>query len=289
MTKRVAIVGLGIIGGALATHLLDDGWQVDGADPDPAMRERARQLGAAVFEDVSALAADHALILTSLPSMDAARSVMTAIGDHAAPGTVVAELSTLSIAHKLALLGMARGPGLTLLDCPISGTGAQAAMRDIAIYASGDDAGLDRAEPALKAVSRVTFRLGAFGQGSRLKLVANLLVALHTLAAAEAMTLAQAVGLDLDTAIAALRAGAGNSRILELRAPMMAACRFEPVTMKLANWEKDLDAITAMAGDADVATPLLAASRPFFTAAARAFPELDTAAVFDILNHATID
>ena len=133
--------------------------------------------------------------------------------------------------------------GHTALDCPISGTGAQAKVKDIVVYASGDAAAIARLEPAFLGFARKVYDLGAYGNGSKMKFVANHLVAIHNVAAAEAMVLGMKAGLDPHRVVEVVGSGAGTSRVFELRAPMMAEGTYLPATMRSTTWVKDLDVI----------------------------------------------
>ena len=108
-----------------------------------------------------------------------------------------------------------------LLDCPISGTGAQAREGDLVVYASGTRAAYRRVSPVLDAFARAHYYVGPFGAGSKMKFVANLLVAIHNVATAEALVLAMKAGLDPGRGREARRRGRRSSRILQLRGPMM--------------------------------------------------------------------
>ena len=282
---RTGIVGLGIIGGAIARLLAKAGHVPLAFDIDPTARERLAREGLAVAPDIATLVRSADVLLLSLPSEDAAFSVVRSIATAADGPRTIVELSTLGVAAKLALAGLAAEHGHILLDCPISGTGAQAAVGDIALYASGDSAEIARLTPMFASFARTVIDLGALGNGSRMKLVANLLVAIHNVAAAEAMLLGQAAGLDGNAVIAAVEAGAGASRIFSLRAPMMARDRFLPATMKLDVWAKDMAAIAAFVAELGADTPLLATTAPLYRAALRAgLGEQDTAAVYTILR-----
>ena len=153
------------------------------------------------------------------------------------------EASTLSLADKLAFKEILEKAGHTALDCPMSGTGAQAAVKDLVVYASGDAAAIARLEPAFLGFARKVFDLGAYGNGSKMKFVANHLVAIHNVAAAEAMVLAMKAGLDPRQTVEVIASGAGTSRVFELRAPMMAANSYLPATMRSTTWKKDLTVI----------------------------------------------
>jgi hypothetical protein len=125
-----------------------------------------------------------------------------------------------------------------MLDCPISGTGAQAAAGDIAIYASGDRRAFNRCQAVLNGFSRSTYYCGEFGVGSKLKFVANLLVTIHNLSTAEAMVVGEKAGLDLDLLYRVIGDGAGSSRMFQVRGPLMVAGRYLPAHMKSKIYQK---------------------------------------------------
>jgi 3-hydroxyisobutyrate dehydrogenase-like beta-hydroxyacid dehydrogenase len=167
----------------------------------------------------------------------------------------------------------------------VSGTGAQARTKDLIIYASGEAAAIRRVRPLLADISRATHDLGAFGNGSRMKYVANLLVAINNVAAAEAMVLGMKAGLDPQVVHDMVTAGAGNSRVFELRAPMMVKGRYDDATMKLSIWQKDMAVIGDFAKQLGCPVPLFAASKPVYSAAlASGLGAQDTAAVCAVLE-----
>jgi L-threonate 2-dehydrogenase len=278
----VGIVGLGIMGGAIARNLLAAGMAVRGYDTDAARFEALKPNGAATTSaGEAARGAD--VILTSLPSINALEATVASLLAAKVPGLVVAELSTLPIEAKEKARTALAGGGITLLDCPLSGTGAQAVTRDLAVYASGERAAYDRAEPVFRGFARVTHYLGAFGNGSKMKFVANLLVAVHNVASAEAMVLGARAGLDPETIVKVIASGAGTSRVFELRAPLMAKSDYAP-TMKIDIWQKDMTIIADFARSLGVPVPTFAASAPIYDAAqAAGFGGEDTAAVAKVL------
>jgi 3-hydroxyisobutyrate dehydrogenase-like beta-hydroxyacid dehydrogenase len=178
-----------------------------------------------------------------------------------------------------------RAAGHILLDCPVSGTGSQAKTGDLVIYASGEKAAIAKVKPAFAAFSRKTFEVGAFGDGSRMKYVANLLVAINNVASAEAMVLGMKAGLDPQTIFEMISNGAGNSRVFELRAPMMVKNRYEEATMKCSVWQKDMDVIGAFARKLKAPTPLFSATLPVYAAALKSgHADDDTASVCAVLE-----
>ena len=172
-----------------------------------------------------------------------------------------------------------------MLDCPISGTGAQAGTKDIVIYASGDRAAIRKLNPLFADFSRAAHDLGVFGNGSRMKYVANLLVAIHNVATAEAMVLGMKAGLPPEQILRLVSSGVGNSRIFELRAPMIARNRYDPATMKLSVWQKDMALIAAFAKAIGSPTPLFGVTAPLYNRAlAAGHGAEDTAVVSTVLE-----
>ena len=180
---------------------------------------------------------------------------------------------------------MLRKAGHVMLDCPVSGTGAQAKVKDLVVYASGGAAEIKRLRPMFAAFTRAVFDLGEFGNGSRMKYVANLLVAIHNVASAEAMVLGIKAGLPPQLIFDLIKTGAGNSRIFELRAPMMVKDRYGDPTMKISVWQKDMDVIGGYARKIRVPTPMFDASSAIYAKALKGgHGAEDTAAVCAVLE-----
>jgi 3-hydroxyisobutyrate dehydrogenase-like beta-hydroxyacid dehydrogenase len=223
--------------------------------------------------------------LLSLPSPAASLATAQAIAGSGVERRIVVEASTLALKDKLAVESVLRAAGHVALDCPISGTGAQAVTKDLVIYASGDAQGIAALAPLFAGYARAVHDVGAYGNGSRMKFVANLLVAIHNVASAEAMVLGVKAGLDPRQIVDLVTAGAGTSRVFELRAPMMAEHRYRPATMKVEIWQKDMSIISQYASELGVPTPLLSATMPIYAAAmANGHAADDTAAVCAVLE-----
>jgi 3-hydroxyisobutyrate dehydrogenase-like beta-hydroxyacid dehydrogenase len=285
MDKRIGVIGLGVMGGAFARHLASAGWEVIGYDIDAGRNREARAAGVEIAhsaEEVAQMARD---VITSLPTSRAVLDAAIAIARATAPARTVAEASTLSLDDKLEVERILREAGHMALDCPMSGTGAQAAVKDIAVYASGDPAAIDRFRPAFGAFARKVWDLGAYGNGSKMKFIANHLVAIHNAAAAEAMVLAMKAGLDADRVVEVIGSGAGTSRMFELRAPMMAANTYLPATARVTIFKKDLTVIGDFASELACPTPLFDLSASLYTAAlAMGRDAEDTAVVCAVLE-----
>ncbi|MEK6243411.1 MAG: NAD(P)-dependent oxidoreductase [Pseudomonadota bacterium] len=283
--SRVGIVGLGIMGSAMAANLLRAGFKVIGYDPVAACRSRHRKAGGMVAESARDVARSAAILITSLPSADALARVSKEISGEKHRRLVVIEASTLPIPVKEAARKRLAAAGVTLLDCPLSGTGAQARTRDLAVYASGPRAAIRRCIPVFKGFARAHYDLGKFGNGSKMKFAANLLVAIHNVSAAEAVVLARRSGLNPALAVKVLGDGAGSSRMLQVRGPMMAKRSYRDATMKVEVWQKDMKIIAEFARKLESPTPLFSATKAIYNAAmAQGYTRRDTASVCAVLE-----
>ena len=288
MDKTVGIIGLGIMGGAIARNLVERGWHVIGFDTDAAKRAELAQARVTISDDAAQVARDAPVIMTSLPSPAAVDDVARKIADSGQTQRIVIELSTLTIADKLRFEAILKKAGHVALDCPLSGTGAQAKVRDLIVYASGDSAAIAKCTNLFSDFAKQSADLGRYGNGSRMKFVANYLVAIHNVAAAEAMILAERAGLDPKMVVDLIGPGAGGSRMFQMRAPMMVARVYEPPTMKVSIWQKDMAVIAEFADEVGCATPLFTLTQPIYAKAmAMGLGDQDTAAVFEVL-HKTI-
>ena len=289
MDKTVGIVGLGIMGGAIARNLVERGWRVLGFDTDAGKGAELAAAGVVIVDGVRQLTRDAPVIMTSLPTPAAVESVANAIAGSGTKPRIVIELSTLTLADKLRFEAILKAAGHIPLDCPLSGTGAQAKMRDLIVYASGDSSAIARSMPLFADFARQSADLGVFGNGSRMKFVANHLVAIHNVATAEAMILAERAGLDPKLVVEMVGPGAGGSRMFQMRAPMMVEGKYEPATMKVSTWKKDMAIIADFAEDVGCETPLFTLTQPIYTQAmAMGLGDQDTAAVFEVLKKTII-
>jgi 3-hydroxyisobutyrate dehydrogenase-like beta-hydroxyacid dehydrogenase len=282
---RVAVIGLGIMGSAMSANLVRGGFAVGGYDPLAPRRAQLKKAGGTPARDISEAVRDAPFVITSLPTSRALLDVAAAIAAAGNAKQLVIETSTLPIAVKEEARKALDASGVTLLDCPLSGTGAQAKTGDLAVYASGPRAAYRRCVPVFDAFARTHFYLGAFGSGSKMKFLANLLVAIHNVSAAEALVLAKKAGIDRSLAVKVLGDGAGSSRMLQVRGPMMARGDYSKATMKVGMWQKDMKIIGEFARALGSPTPLFEATAAIYDAAmAQGFADADTASVCAVLE-----
>jgi 3-hydroxyisobutyrate dehydrogenase-like beta-hydroxyacid dehydrogenase len=273
------------MGSAMAASLLRAGYQVIGYDLVAARRREHLRAGGRVARTVADVGRVADVVICSLPSAAALLVVAAELAGGRRRTRIVVETSTLPIAAKLEARRRLAAAGATLLDCPLSGTGAQARTRDVVVFASGPRAAYRRIIPVLDAFARAHHHVGAFGAGSKMKFVANLLVAIHNVAAAEALVLAMKAGLDPARTLEIVADGAGGSRMLQVRGPSMVKGDYSAPMNRLSLWAKDLSVIGDFARQLNCPTPLFTATVPLYAAAAAmGHQEEDTAAVCAVLE-----
>ena len=270
------------MGSAISGHLARAGFAVYGYDVLVARGRLLKRAGGLPLASCAAVFGKAPVVITSLPGAEALHLVAKAARGS---GKIIIETSTLPIEDKLAARDALRRKRITLLDCPLSGTGAQARTADLVVYGSGDRTAFSKTIAILQAFSRAHYHLGEFGNGSRMKYVANLLVAIHNVSAAEAFVLGMKAGLDAGTILKVIGDGAGASRMFQVRGPQMAAGSYADATMKVEVWQKDMKIIGEFAAALGVPTPLFNASAAIYNAAlAQGFAQQDTASVCAVLE-----
>src|ERR1700722_15711108 len=287
-STRAGVIGLGIMGGAFARHLTAAGVRTSGHDLRSANSDAFRAHGGEPCSSAREVAAVADIVITSLPHSAALEDVLFGDMGLVAAGRadlLVVETSTLSLEDKERVRGRLASSGIGMLEAPIRGTGPQAAAKDFAIFARGDRADFVRARNVLYHFARSVRYVGPFGAGSKMKYIANLLVAIHIVGAAEAIVLGEKAGLDPSLLVEVLADSAATSRMLEVRGPSMATGAYATPMMKVDVFQKDLGIIADFAKQSKCPVPLFSASVPLFTAVAEQGMGLqDTAAVISVLR-----
>lgn len=266
MIETIGVIGLGIMGGAMARNLVKAGFSVVGYDVDATACDRAAKGSIAIASSASEVAARAQTIMTSLAVTKAVYATAEVLAFAGVEKRTIIEASTLQLEDKLAVGEILGKAGHTVLDCPMLGSGPHAENRELIVYASGDSATLKRLDPVFAAIGRKVFDMGAYGNGSRMKLVTNHLVAIYNVAAAEAMVLGMQAGLDPFRIVEVISAGM-SGRVFEFRAPMVANNHYEPPTMKIDVWQKDMAAIGALGQSVGAPLPVFNATRAIYDAA----------------------
>ncbi len=269
MTEVVGVIGLGVMGSAMAANLVAAGHTVVGFDIDPGRRSSAAEAGIRIRDSAGAVGATSEIVIFSLPTPSALADVSSHVAARAREGLLCLETGTFPLAAKTEARDVLAASGIELMDAPLSGTGLQAADGALVVFASGSREGYDRAGPVFRAIGRSSHYLGQFGNGSRMKYIANLLVVVHSLVAAEAHVLGAATGMDPATVQRLAEDSTGSSRMLEIRGPMMVVDDYPPAG-RLDVLLKDAEIIKDFARSAGVPTPLLDAALEVYRQASAA-------------------
>ena len=265
----IGIVGLGLLGSAVAARLRGGGHDVVGHDVVAEKARALEALGGQAAPSAEAVARAAEAVCVVLPSLAAVEDVVLGPRGLAAAGRAgqtIIQMSTISPTLTERLAREVGAKGLAFLDCPISGTSGMVARGDGIIFVGGEQRVFDRWRPVLESVLPRAIYVGRPGQAMTLKLVANLLVALNSAAAAEALLMARRAGLDLELVLDVLTRSAATSRMLEVRGPLMARQEFPP-QMKLDLFMKDLHLIQEAARGVGAPLPLTDVAERLYAAA----------------------
>ena len=290
MKETIGVIGLGIMGGAMAEALLASGHAVAGYDVERKARERLRRAGGQPVASSTVVAERADIVITSLATSAALEDVTERIAAARRPrrsaGLIVIETSTLPIADKERAMKHLARAGVSVLDCPISGTAVRMKEGSWTIFVSGKAASCRRVASVLAVFTRNAPYVGAFGNGTKMKFIANHLVAIYNVAVGESMTFARKMGLDPQQ-VWELFSGSPviGHGVFKLRGKFMVDRKYLPATMKVQVWQKDMQVIGDMAKSVDCPTPLFTACAPIYTAAmAQGLSQHDTASVCDVLG-----
>jgi 3-hydroxyisobutyrate dehydrogenase len=245
-------------------------------------------LGGTGAQSPAEVASASDVLLSILPDVAALQEVVLGLQGTLTklrPGTVHVEMSTLDVVEKAALRDHVRACGGDLLDCPISGTPAMVRPRAATTFVSGEKASVEAVHEVLDAISGPWVYTGAFGTAARLKYVASLLVAVHTVATAEAMLLARRSGLDLELVQRTLDDSIASSAIWQRRGPLVRERRWTPAPGPIATLHEILEQIDDQATSTETTLPLFAVAKQLYDRAlADGWGALDIAAVHDLLS-----
>ena len=239
--KRIGIVGVGLLGGAVAQRLLAAGFAVTGHDVRRETIDALVPLGLRPAASLAAAVAGADLVFTILPSLDVVDAAVRGADGILARvrrDTVLAQMSTISPPLTRALGEAAAARGVRFLDTPMSGTSSMVARGDCTIFVAGETAHADAARPVFDAIAKKTLYVGPVGTATVAKLATNLLVGLNTAALAEALVLGAKGGLEPARLLDILRESAAGSRMVDVRGPLMVQRDFT-AQMKLDLFLKD--------------------------------------------------
>jgi 2-hydroxy-3-oxopropionate reductase len=254
----IGFIGLGIMGGPMAANLVRAGFDVIGYNRSPARTDRLVEAGGRAAATVPDAVRGSDFVLSCLPdSPDVERIAMGNDGvfDHARPGAVYIDMSTIAPATAVRVSEAGRARGVGVLDAPISGGEKGAIDGILSIMVGGDAGDLETARPVLQAMGTTIVHVGGPGAGQTVKAANQLLCAAAIEAVAEAVVFLEAHSVDPTVALGALAGGLAGSTVLDRRAPDMVARNFRP-GFRVNLHHKDMGIVIAAARDAGVSIPL---------------------------------
>ncbi len=257
---RVAVLGTGIMGAAMARNLLSAGLRTTVWDRSPTATVSLSDAGALVAASPAEAVGDAQVVITMLPTADVVTSVIfgSGVASALAHGAVWAQMGTIGLAETTGIgsrLGRLR-PDVMFVDAPVSGSKGPAEAGQLLILASGPPAAAAAVAPVFSAIGRKTVWLGAAGQGSRMKLAVNAYMSILIEGVAEALELAGQLGIDDSKLAEAIEGGPLDAPIADAKLHKMQRGDFAP-EFPLEWALKDVDLAISAARDDEL--PLLAA------------------------------
>jgi 3-hydroxyisobutyrate dehydrogenase-like beta-hydroxyacid dehydrogenase len=255
--QTIGLIGLGLLGGALAERFLRAGFRVVGYDLDPARRRHLSALGGTAVESAEDVVAAGERVVLCLPTSAVVGALVERVLPHLRPGVLLVDTTTgdpeqtAALGARLALLGVG------YVDATVSGSSEQARAGEVVVMAGGERPNVERAADLFAAFAREWVHVGPWGAGARMKLVTNLVLGLNRAALAEGLAFARACGLDTAEALRVLRAGAAYSRVMDAKGRKMVERDFTPQA-KLAQHLKDVGLIRAEGARTGARLPLSA-------------------------------
>ena len=247
---EIAVIGLGLMGGTMAGHLMADGHTVVGYDPDVERRTEHQDAGGVAAETVAEAAATvgSGIALLSLPNSDIMLEVCAEIATAGSSGLLVVDTTTGVPVDSTTAAAQLAEAGIGYVDATVSGNAAQTKAKDIIFMVGGDDdAHVLRATGLLEPMSRKVYSVGPVSAGSRTKLVVNHILSINRSAVAEGLTVAEKAGLELGPILEVLRDSAAYSKAMDIWGDRMVTADHYPPASRVRQSLKDSRLINAHA------------------------------------------
>ena len=286
--KTIGSIGLGAMGGSYAKFLIEDNYTVYGVDPDTQNAEIFTSLGGLLLNNISELVDKSNVIILSLPTVPIFKEVINEIevNGKSNESKILIDMNTISLVDKIETKNKLEKLNINMVDAPVSGTGAQAKVKDIVVMSSGDKIIIDECEDIFRSFSKQNIYVGDFGNGIKFKILANLLVTVHNTVTAEALLLGQKAGLEEKMIYEVLNAGAATSVMLDKRMPLMINKNYEPATASMRIFLKDIDVITDYLKSNNLSSPTFEAAANLYNQSKENIPIThDTAAIYEQLKN----
>ncbi len=260
MSRKIAVIGVGLMGSNLARHLITGGFDVTVHDVDPAKVDAMVKLGAKKSASPSDIPGAVDVIMLSLPNSSVVTDVLTnslKLFDSSRKGLIVIDTSTVEPEISEQTAARLRDRGIEMMDGTISGTSEMFAEKNAIFMVGGSEAAYGQCEPIFAAASKAHFHVGPNGAGANMKLVVNLVLSLNRMALAEGLTLAAKAGLDQAMALEVLKNSAASSSAMDQKGERMVRKNFLKPASRLTTSYKDARLILALGAKLDCPLPLM--------------------------------
>jgi 3-hydroxyisobutyrate dehydrogenase-like beta-hydroxyacid dehydrogenase len=281
MSRPIGLIGVGLMGIAIAERLLKHGFDLCGWDLKDEQLAELTRIGGRVADNSQQIFTDCEFVVLSLPNADVVRSVFNDQATQLRTGQYVIDTSTGDPNAVIAIAQSLQQRGVAYLDATISGSSAQ--VRDgsaIAIVGATDSA-MIACQKILSAVTPQVLHVGPQGSGSQMKLVTNLVLGLNRAALAEGLVFAHSLGLSLESSLAVLKSSMAYSRIMDTKGSRMIARDFSPQA-RLDQHAKDVKLMLASARLSNLKLPLSETHLELLQRASQlGFGEADNSAIIE--------
>ena len=288
MKKIIGSIGLGNIGEPMAINLIQSGYSVIGFDV--IEKPKFVSAGGLQAKTIEELSKQTDLIVQSLPTVQALETTVDELIEFGRSGQIIIELSSYPLKNKKLQASRLAEHGITMLDCEISGLPFMVKDRSATIFQSGNQATIESTQVVFEAMTNKRINLGKFGAATKMKLLANMMVAIHNSVAGEVLNLAQKADIDLDEAIEALSKSAAGSVTFSNKAPIMITREFESGAGPFRHMFNYLRRVSGLAKDVGASTPLLDTIHQYYEKAeAEGRADQDIAAIIEMLEEESND
>ena len=285
--EAVGLIGLGVLGSAIAVQLVESGHGVHGFDIDCDGTASLADRGIDLTESAGAAALGREVVLTCLPTVEALHDVVGDLSMASGSGRIVIDLSTLPVVEKERARDALAAVGQTMLDVPVSGNRLMALQKGLTAFGSGERAAYDRVLPILLGFCKKAHYVGPFGAGMRMKMVGNILNLVHNSIAAEAMVLGIKSGLDPRLIHEVISGSGSSSAMFENRGALMAENDYAREGMNFSIPLKDARIISEHAANLRCPLPIYqAALQNYYAAVAQGHHDEDQSAVCAAMERA---
>ena len=290
METKIGLIGLGVLGSAMAPNIINNGFEVFGYDTSPSALEDLERFGVQPTQSPSHAATLSDVLITCLPTVDALLDVFggtLGIDKAEKKGQIVIETSTFPIAQKEKAKSFMDATGKRMLDCPVSGNRILAVRKQLTAFGSGDETTYKSVKKVIQSFANSVHYVGPFGNGMKMKFCANILNLVHNSIAAEVMVLGMKSGLDPELIHSVISGSGSSSSMFETRGAMMANNNYEHEGMNFSTPIKDSRFISDHAHKMQVPTPIYhVALQSYYAAIAQGHFDEDAAAVCAAMERA---